>query len=115
MVRIKYPIREYRKLYNGKKIYWFTSNYFWLCDYDNKENLDIVTNPVTIYSLDSDDDYLTDSDTYPDFFAREEKVDLFFLTNLNYGRHSEESVCFDELIVNYEIKDKRFLDAVTIR
>jgi hypothetical protein len=111
MVRIKYPLREYGKLYTGKKIYWFTSNYFWLCDYDNPENLNLIKNPVTIYSLDPEDDYLTDSDTYPDFFAQEEKRDLFFLAS----PLGQITACFEEIIVNLELKEKRFLDSVTIR
>ena len=118
MVRIKYPLKEFGKLYKGKKIYWFTSNYFWLCDYDNADALDIPINPVTVYSLDPDDDYLADSDTYPDYFAKEEKVELYSersTTLAGMGIRTSDVICLDELIVNLELKEKIFLEAVTIR
>lgn len=113
MVRIKYPLKEFGKLYKGKKIYWFTSNYFWLCDYDNADALDIPINPVTVYSLDPDDDYLTDSSTYPDYFAKEERVELFYEATSPID--SSPCVFYEELIVNQELKEKIFLEAVTIR
>lgn len=113
MVKISYPLKQYGKIYNGKQIYWFTSNYFWLCDYDNDENLNIITNPITIYSLDPDDDYLTDSDTYPEYFAIEEKVNLFYIAKSPID--SKLDAFYYDILVKEELKDKRFLEAVTIR